>query len=115
MGCFADMLIDRQNEREFLPEDFDAWCRIEDLCDLCGYDPDDLFRVFPDIADCYGFPAGRVSEDYEEEHPMEALAGAVSRYLAEYPEKAEMRMTAAAEASVEIETEAAPAQPGRAA
>ena len=115
MGCFADMLIDRQNEREFLPEDFDAWCRIEDLCGLCGYDPDDLFRVFPDIAGCYGFPADRALEDYAEEHPMEALAGAFSRYLAEYPEEAETRMAAAAAASVEMGTEAAGLLPGRAA
>ena len=115
MGCFADRMIDNRNEREYLPGDFDAWCRIEDLCGLCGYDPDDLFRVLPDISDCYAFPSDRDAEDYAEEHPMEALAGAVSRYLAEYPEEAEARMAAAAAAPVKNGTGAARQQPSRAA
>ena len=38
MSCFAEMEIERC-EREGLPEGFDAWCRIEDLCGLCGLDP----------------------------------------------------------------------------
>ena len=113
MGCFAEMMMDRQNGREHVPEGFAAWCRVEDLCGRCGYDPADLFSVLPDIADGYSGRPGQDPDDYAEEHPMEALASAVRRYLADDPEAA--RMAAAAEVPAAFEAERPGPRAGRAA
>ena len=91
MGCFAEMEIERTENREFYPADsFPLRCRIEDLAACCGYDPAAEFSALTEIADIYSGWSGREPEDLAEEHPMEALARAVRRFLAEYPEEAAM-------------------------
>ena len=79
-----------RNAREFCPgEGFPAWCMIEDLSMLCGYDPVAQFSLLRELPDAYPARSGRDPSEVAEEHPMEALAMAVRRFLAEYPEIAE--------------------------
>ena len=86
------------NSREaVLTEGFGLWCRIEDLGEVCGYDPVSQFALLRELAGAYAGRAGQDPDDYAEEHPMQALACYVRRYLAEYPEQAEA-LTAAASA-----------------
>ena len=79
----------RRNGREACPpEGFGVWCRIEDLSAVCGYDPVAQFDLLMELPDVYPAAAGRDPDELAEEHPMQALACAVRRYLAEYPEAA---------------------------
>lgn len=96
MMKFEGMNTSRRNTRGMrLPEGFDIWCRIEDLAGLCGYDAYVQFGLLRDLTDVYPGRPGQDPEDYAEEHPMQALACYVRKYLAEYPEAAET-LTAAA-------------------
>ena len=89
MYSFTGMERRGRNSREnTLPEGFAAWCRIEDLSRDCGYDPAGQFGCLLEIAQAYPGRAGQDPEDYAEEHPLQALAALVRRFLAEYPEAA---------------------------
>ena len=114
MSCFAEMEIERC-EREGMPEGFDAWCRIEDLCGLCGLDPAESFDLFSDIMNAYPGGSGRMAAGCAEEHPMEALADAVRRYLAEYPEEAMAANAGSASRSAAGKAETEGTEPVRAA
>lgn len=92
-----------RNTREFCPgEGFPAWCMIEDLSMLCGYDPVAQFSLLRELPDAYPARSGRDPSEIAEEHPVEALAMAVRRFLAEYPEIAE-ELAAAAQPAVPAE------------
>ena len=70
-----------------LPVEFPLWCRIEDLSALCGYNPAVQFPLLMELPDAY--PAsGRDPEELAEEHPMQALAAYIRRFLRDYPEAA---------------------------
>lgn len=100
MGYFAEMNIDERNSRDhYPPEGFAIWCRIEDLSSECGYDPSSQFGMLRDIANTYHGYAGRNPDEFREEHPLQALADEVRRYLAEYPEEAAAMLTAGAAAA----------------
>ena len=90
-----------------LPESFGLWCRIEDLCDICGFDPHTQFGLLAELADGYPERPGREPEEIAEAHPMQALASLVRRYFREYPKAAQ---TAAA-----AYEERRPERPGKAA
>ncbi len=97
MSCFAELDLEYRTGREQVPpEDFSAWCRIEDLSDACGLDPFTQSGLLRELAETYPGRAGRDPEGMREEHPVQALACAVRRYLAEYPEEAAARIAAAA-------------------
>ena len=86
----TDFLIaDRPDGREFYPADcFAVWSRIAELSDACGYDPATQFNLLRKLPDTYPVLSGQDPDSIAEEHPMRALAAFVSRFLAEYPEKA---------------------------
>ena len=86
----ADFLMaDRPDGREFYPAGcFAVWSRIEELSDACGYDPAAQFNLLRKLPDAYPVLSGQDPDSIAEEHPMRALAAFVSRFLAEYPEKA---------------------------
>ncbi len=85
--------------REFCPADgYAVWCRIEDLSFLCGYDPEAQFGLLLELPDAYPRMSGADPDEIAEEHPMQALAILVKRFLAEYPEEAESLAAAAAPA-----------------
>ncbi len=82
--------------REFCPaEGYAVWCRIEDLSLLCGYDPETQFDRLRELPEVYQRMSGMDPDEIAEEHPMQALAILVKRFLAEYPEEAEMLAAAA--------------------
>ena len=82
-----------------LPEEFPLWCRSEDLGAQCGYNPAAQFPLLMELPDAY--PAsGRDPEELAEEHPMQALAAYVRRFLRDYPEAAAV-LAAAGSASPE--------------
>ena len=84
---------------EFSPADcFGLWSRIEDLSVLCGYDPADQFDLLRELPDAYPRMSGRDPDEIAEEHPMQALAILVGRFLAEYPETVEMLTAAGTDA-----------------
>ena len=83
------------NHEVCLPEGFSLWCRIEDLGSLCGFDPERHFEQLREIAYAYPARPGQDPEDYAEEHPMQALACLVRRFLAEYPDAADAAAVAA--------------------
>ena len=83
------MKADRRHDREAcLPEGLAAWCRIEDLSIACGYNADEQFGLLSELPDFYPGMPGQDPEDIAEEHPLQALAMMVRRFLAEYPETA---------------------------
>ena len=83
--------------REFCPADgYAEWCRIEDLSGLCGYDPALQFDLLRELPDAYPRMSGLDPDEIAEEHPMQALAILVKRFLAKYPEAAEILTAAAA-------------------
>ena len=87
----------RSSREICLPEDYALWCRIEDLSSLCGYDPVRQFGLLREIAETYPGRPGQDPEDYAGEHPMQALACMVRRYLAVHRgEPAERRTEKAA-------------------
>ena len=87
---------DVRREREFSPADcFPVWCRIEDLSDLCGYDPVAQFSLLRELPDAYPASPLQDPDEIAEEHPVQALAMLIRRFLAEYPEEAEMLAAAA--------------------
>lgn len=82
---------DNGKSKKFSPADgFALWCRIEDLSALCGFDPADQFDLLRELPDAYPRMSGRDPDEIAEEHPMQALAILVSRFLTEYPETAGM-------------------------
>lgn len=84
------MNTSRQNNREMcLPDGFAVWCRIEDLCEVCGYDPIMQFGLLREFAGIYSGRPGQDPDDYADAYPMQALACYVRKYLEEYPEAAE--------------------------
>ena len=101
------MNTSRQNNREMgLPDGFAVWCRIEDLSEVCGYNPITQFGLLREFAGIYSGRPGQDPDDYADAHPMEALAWYVRKYLAEYPEAAET-LTAAASAAADPKPEIA--------
>ena len=81
----------RRTGQEFYPQDgYSVWCRIEDLSNVCGYDPYTQFGILRELADAYPGRPGQDPDEFAEEHPMQALACLVRRYLAEYREAAEV-------------------------
>ena len=94
------LTADRPNGREFYPaEYYGLWSRIEDLSALCGYDPAARFCQLRELPDAYPRMTGRDPEEIAEEHPVQALAMLVRRFLKEYPEEAEKLTVAAAKAA----------------
>ena len=88
-----------RNGMEFSPADcFALWCGIEDLSILCGYDPATQFDLLRELPDAYPRMSGRDPEEIAEEHPMQALAILVRKFLLEYPEAAEMLTAAGTDA-----------------
>ena len=83
----------------YLPESFDLWGRIEDLGTICGYDAALQFDLLRRLPDAYPRMTGRDPDEIAEEHPMQALAMLVRRFLAEYPEEAAL-LTAAVKPAV---------------
>ena len=83
-----------------LPDGYPVWCRIEELGGLCGYDPFTQFGLLCALAEAYPGRAGQDPDDFADEHPMQALACYVRKYLDAYPEAAEA-LAAACEASGE--------------
>ncbi len=79
--------IRNRGREAILPEEYPLWCRIEDLSALCGYNPAAQFPLLMELPDAY--PAsGRAPEELAEEHPMQALAAYIRRFLRDYPEAA---------------------------
>ena len=74
-----------------LPEGYGLWCRIEELAGECGYNPHTQFALLRELPDAYPVLPGTDPEEIAEEHPMQALAALVRRYLAEYPQEAAKR------------------------
>ena len=86
----------RRHGREFVPADcYGLWCSLEDLSALCGYDPVKQFDLLRELPDAYPAVSGRDPFEIAEEHPMQALACVVSRFLSEYPEEADALLSAA--------------------
>ena len=89
MSRFAEMGPNRRNgRRESVPEGFAAWSRIEDLGIACGYHVSEQFGDLVDLTDAYPALSGRDPEELAEEHPLQALAMLIRRFLADYPETA---------------------------
>ena len=89
---------DVRREREFSPADcFPVWCRIEDLSDLCGYDPVAQFSLLRELPDAYPAAPPQDPDEVAEEHPLRALAMLIRRFLSEYPEEAEILSAAGQE------------------
>jgi len=87
----------RRKEREaYLPEGFQLWCRIEDLCEVCGFDPVSRFDLLRELPESYPPLSGQDPEEIAEEHPVRALAALVARFLEEYPEAAAEKTAAKA-------------------
>ena len=108
MMNFDGMNTSRRNTREMcLPEGFAVWCRIEDLSSLCGYDPFTQFGLLHEFAEIYPGRPGQDPDDYADEHPMQALACYVRKYLAKYPEATEALMSAVSVPAVEPQPEIA--------
>ena len=96
------------NRREAaLPEGFGIWCRIEDLCDICGYDPHAQFGLLAELAEGYPERPGYDPEEIAEAHPMQALASLIRRYFREYPEAAQTAAAAYEERRTERRGKAA--------
>ena len=86
------MISDCMDGREpFQPEVDAAWCRIEELSRLCGYDPMIQFGLLRKIPDIYPRLSGRDPDEIAEEHPMQALAILIRRFLDHNPETAAER------------------------
>jgi hypothetical protein len=91
MSMMSSMVADVQRSREFSPADcFPVWCRIEDLSDLCGYDTVAQFSLLRELPEAYPAAALQDPDGIAEEHPLQALAMLIRRFLAEYPEEAEI-------------------------
>ena len=88
-----------RGSREFCPpEGYVLWSRIEDLGDACGYDAAEQFHLMRQLPDIYPARSGGDPDEIAEEHPMQALAILVGRFLAEYPETVEMLTAAGTDA-----------------
>ena len=96
-NAIADYVgADRRHGREFVPADcYGLWCSLEDLSALCGYDPVKQFDLLRELPSVYPVVSGRDPYEIAEEHPMQALACVVSRFLSEYPEAADALISAA--------------------
>ena len=91
MRRFAEKGTERQySRREGVPEGFAAWSRIEELGSACGYPVNRQFGDLVELLDAYPALSGRDPEELAEEHPLQALAKLVRRFLADYPEAAQM-------------------------
>ena len=87
----SSMIADVQRSGEFSPaECFPVWCRIEDLSDLCGYDPVAQFGLLRELPEVYPAASFQDPDEIAEEHPLQALAMLIRRFLEEYPEEAEI-------------------------
>ena len=92
------LIAERGNSRGFVPADcYPVWCGIEDLSARCGVDPVARFDWLRELPDAYPARSGRDPYELAEEHPLQALAILVRRFLAEYPEKAELLAAAGKE------------------
>ena len=100
MRRFAEKGTERQySRREGVPEGFAAWSRIEELGSACGYPVNRQFGDLVELLDAYPALSGRDAEDLAEEHPMQALAVLVRRFLADYPETAQIMAAGTADAA----------------
>ena len=80
------------SRREGVPEGFAAWSRIEELGSACGYHASGQFGDLVELLDV------RDPEELAEEHPLRALAMLVRRFLADYPETAQILTAGKADA-----------------
>lgn len=80
--------VRRTGRENVLPEGFDIWCRIEDLGMACGYNPATQFALLKELSDAYPCRTGQAWNEIAEDHPLQALAGLVRKYLAEFPKAA---------------------------
>ena len=78
------------SRREGVPEGFAAWSRIEELGSACGYHASGQFGDLVELLNAYPALSGRDPEELAEEHPLRALAMLVRRFLADYPETAQI-------------------------
>ncbi len=80
----------RYSRREGIPEGFAAWSRIEELGSACEYQVSGQFGDLVELLNAYPALSGRDPEELAEEHPLRALAMLVRRFLADYPETAQI-------------------------
>ena len=84
MGFFSELDIDRQSQRKHAPP-LGCYFRdmIEDLCVLCGFNPDTELDVIAKHVENYACTPGQFWDQKTADHLMRSLSYAVRRYLEE--------------------------------
>ena len=84
MGFFSEMDIDRQSQRKHAPPaGFQIRCMIEDLCELCGIDPQTETAFLIEFTQGFSCTSSQFWDRKVSDHPMRSLSYVVRRYLEE--------------------------------
>ena len=84
MGSFSELDIDRQSYRKHAPPAGICFLSmIEDLCVLCGFNPETEPTVIAKYVADYSCTPGQFWDQLAVDHPMRSLSYAVRRYLEE--------------------------------